>query len=119
MLPFVVSPFVDCSYPNSSCLPTFGLLFIFTYPVDPRHVVPHFSVDSREVGVGAADTPGHNALREAIGDRGTGPPQSPCGQTRQETFGIIAIWRIRFDFFLDWAKICSWGQVKSVFVVLC
>lgn len=40
-------------------------------PVDPVTVVPHFGVDSREVWVSATDTPGDNALEEAIADKGT------------------------------------------------
>lgn len=44
---------------------------IFDNPFNPVDVVPHFGVDSREVWVSAADTPGDDALEVAIADEGT------------------------------------------------
>lgn len=43
----------------------------FNNPINPADVVPHFGVDSREVWVGAADTPGDNALKVPVADKGT------------------------------------------------
>lgn len=39
-------------------------------PVDPFDIVPDFGVDSREVWVGTADSPGNNALKLPIADEG-------------------------------------------------
>lgn len=35
-------------------------------PVDPFNVVSHLGVDTREVCIGTADAPGHNALKFTI-----------------------------------------------------
>lgn len=38
------------------------------YPVDPFDVVPDFGVDSREVWMCTADSPGDDALKFAVAD---------------------------------------------------
>lgn len=57
-------PVFQSNYSGSCCL-------IIDNPVDPFDVVPHFGVDSREVWVCTADTPGYNALKVAIADKWT------------------------------------------------
>lgn len=44
---------------------------VFDNPFNPADVVPHFGVDSREVRVSTADTPGDDAFQFAIADKGT------------------------------------------------
>lgn len=44
---------------------------VFDNPFNPVDVVPHFGVDSREVRVSTADTPGDDAFQFAVTDKGT------------------------------------------------
>lgn len=48
---------------------TASLAVVLHDPLDPADVLPDLGVNTRKVGVGTADAPGHDALKVSITDQ--------------------------------------------------